>query len=749
MIDAYQTTKIFTEKEKDSEDYLTNVIDLAIAELVVEKQYLRKAYNYYNGQRDADQFKFLEEAQGIGSPTSIQFIPLVRRHIDALVGEHLQNKIKPKITCKDKKTLTKINDDRTAAINDSEINALKNQLLTHIHYATQQPIDKDTMSPPVDEATDSAIKQLKDNVDANFISEYEMAAQNVLLHLTQSKAVDLYNKMKILFLDILIAGQCFYKITLVREGETPKIEVLNPFDVFFDRNPNSPYVKTSPRVVVRRWMYKDQILNRYGDYLSPDDVADLATIDPSYIENQYYYVRADNGAMVSNFNPDIYSAYQEGYSYRYSYNLIPVYEVEWLTTNKVKKGDDWVYRMDRYSGVRIGQNLYVDMGRDEDAVRSIENPYECFNTINGMFYSDRNGSPYSLVLSTANLQDTYDVLHFHRDSLIANSGVRGDFLDIAQLPTFLGQNTAERIAKWKAYKKQGIAAINTAQEGRGANHNTVYAGYDDTVSGQAIQAIQLTIQATEDTCSAITGVFRERLGGIEQRDAVTNVEVGVKQSAIITKQYFQVMDNVSTELLIDSLNSCKQSYKKGMVGSVILGDARQKIFTINPKYFSFTDYDIHIADSGDIIRDMQKIEQLTLELIKSGQADIDIIFEAVGTESMTEMKQQVLSAFDRKKQENNQMQQLQQQLQQMQQQLQQTQTQAQQVQAENEKLKQKATDLEAKAIEYDYDVRKEANRNVKNYNDQRTQLDEQRLDVEKLEMFDDNPHNDKVKGNKV
>jgi hypothetical protein len=37
----------------------------------------------------------------------------------------------------------------------------------------------------------------------------------------------------------------------------------------------------------------------------------------------------------------------------------------------------------------------------------------------------------------------------------------------------------------------------------------------------------LAIQDLENVASSITGVFRERLGGIQQRDAVANVEVGM------------------------------------------------------------------------------------------------------------------------------------------------------------------------------------------------------------------------------
>lgn len=750
---GYNQNEMYTESEKDSEEYLVGCTDAAIAELIKEKEYLRKAYNYYNGIRDAQQFKHLEDNFGIGNPTSIEFIPLIRRHVDALVGQHLQNKIKPKVTCKDRPTLSKIERAKQLAIYEGEVNRLKTQFQTNFDFAFAPPEEKGAQQAPIDVAIENELAKLKDEISRTFVSEFEIAAQNVLQHLIQSKSVDMYHKLKTLFLDILIAGQCFYKVKTRHKGEVPQIEVLNPFDVFFDKNPNSPYVKKCPRVVYRKWMYRDQILNDYGHFFTNDDLASLESGLPEGPNSSLMYVRSETGGLIADtgVGVDPMSIYNNDYdhqTYYSKFNLIPVYEVEWLTTNKEKYKNDegqTCYRIDRYRSVRIGQDIYVDMGKDEDVIRSVENPYECYNSINGIFYSDRNGKPYSLVLSTANLQDKYDILHFYRDTLLANSGVKGDWVDVANLPTFLGQNPTERLLKFKAYKKGGIALINTAQEGRGANHNTVFNGFDDTVPGQAITAIQLAITQTEDTCSAITGVFRELLGAIEQHDAVSNVEVGVRQSAVITKQYYQVMDNITTELLIDSVNACKESYRDGMVGSLILGDKMQKIFSISPEHFSFTDYDVHIADSGDTIRDMQKIDTITMELIKGGMVDVDIILEGVGTESMTEMKEGVLTAIKKKKEENNQIQQLSQQLQSTQEQLKQAQQQGQQLQQQVQQLKDKGLEIEQKAIDDDYDIRKEENRNAKEYNDKKIALDQARVELEKLQLFDNNKNNDEIK----
>jgi hypothetical protein len=147
-----------------------------------------------------------------------------------------------------------------------------------------------------------------------------------------------------------------------------------------------------------------------------------------------------------------------------------------------------------------------------------------------VYFDNRNDEPFSLVLSCANQQDRYDLLIFYRDNLIANSGTAGDWIDESLIPTNLGVQWPERLKKWLAYKKQGIALLDTAQEGRLATGqapiNTIFNGFDDTVKAQAIQAIQLAIDAVEQTVSSITGVFRERLNGIEAKDAVTNVKIG-------------------------------------------------------------------------------------------------------------------------------------------------------------------------------------------------------------------------------
>lgn len=727
--------------KKKTEDEMIACINKAITELVYPKYKLQKAYNYYNGVRDAEQFRALEENFGLGNPTSIEFIPLIRKHIDALIGEYLETPILPKVTCKDTGTLTNIARDKHLKIVKEVFNYLK----AHLNNSILAFVDGKNIT---DKAVESQLKKIISDIDKNYISEYEIAAQNVLEYIMQSRNTDLTEKLKTLFKDLLITGYAYYRVKPSPEGNNIDIEVLNPLNVFIDKNPESIYIKNSYRAVVRKWLSKTQILNKYGEIMDKDTIKELEDLYEGIYDNSTYYVRTFTNQATGYPATDGIDAGQEivpGFpadEYRVTnYKLIPVYEVEWTETRK----EDGKFVMDRYEGVRIGESIFIHSDISQNVVRTKDNPSFCTLSTSGIYYSTRSAEAYSLVLACANLQDKYDVLYFYRDSLIANSGTSGDWLDLSMLPTVLGADVPERLQKWLGYKKGGVALIDTSQEGRAFNNNTSFAGFDDTIKAPTIQAIELAIERTENTCSSITGVFRERLNGIEQHDAVSNVKVGIKNSFTVTKQYYQQMDLLTNELLIDCLNTAKIVYKKGITGALILGDKGVKVFTALPEYFTVTDFDIHIASSTNVIQDMELIKQLIPEFIKAGNVDPSIIVEAITSRSLTELKTNVSESLKKQREENNIIAQLQQQVEQLTQELQQAQNQLQQAQSKIESLNEAKLQLEKAKLESESGVNWYKAKADKKYKEGTIENDSKRVELEVAQMYDGNMHNNKVK----
>ena len=562
----------------------------------------------------------------------------------------------------------------------------------------------------------------------------------------QSRDTDIITVLRDLLLDLLITGYSFYRVVPTVENNNIRIQALSPLNTFIDRNFESPYIKNSYRAVVRNWMTKNQILNEYGKDMKQSDRKLLDEKWDSVYENAMYYVRMGETNGIPNTD-GIQAGVEVTPGYPDSRNgtmheLIPVYEVEWLETDK-----DFV--MQRYKTIRIGEQIYILKGKDEQVMRSQSNPTHCGLSVNGIYFLNRGVKPYSMVLACAHLQDQYDLLNFYRDNLIANSGTVGDWIDLTLIPEKLGVNLPERLVKWQALKKQGLGVLDSSQEGRIASGqaplNTIFNGFDNTVKAQAVQAIQMAIDAVEQTTSSITGVFRERLNGIEQRDAVTNVKIGQNNSFIITKQYYHQMDLVVNEMLLDCLNLAKVVFKNGLTGTIILGDKYQKVFTALPEYFTMTDHDIRIITSTDIVKDLEQIKNLIPEFVKSGGLPPDIIIEAITSKSIPDLKYKIKRAMRIQKDENNQMQQLSQQNQQLQQQVQQMQKQLQEAQKKIEQLNQTKLQLEQKQIEQTYKIEMYKANTERTFREATIEEQKRRTQVELAQLTDGNPYNDKIK----
>ena len=163
------------EKEKTSkEQEILDNIDRAINELVYDKTQLIKAYNYYHGKRDPEQFRHLEENYGIGTPTSVEFIPLVRKHVDVLIGEYLSTPLLPRVSCKDTETLSNIEYDKKLETNNKIVRELRNHLRNIIHTGQTGQSDNNNKE------LNSKLGEVQESTERNYLSSYEIAAQNIV-----------------------------------------------------------------------------------------------------------------------------------------------------------------------------------------------------------------------------------------------------------------------------------------------------------------------------------------------------------------------------------------------------------------------------------------------------------------------------------------------------------------------------------------------------------------------------------------
>ena len=722
-------------------------IDSAIAELVYDKAALRMAYNYYHAKRDANQFKHIEENYGIGVPTEVTFNPLVRPHIDRLVGEYIGLSQDLKITCKDEETLSNIMRDKQLKINLELHNYLKryvnNSIITPLINNKESNLD-----PFVEEEMQKIVEDIKES----FVSEYEITAQNMLTYFKQSRNIDLANKMESLMIDLSVSGTAYYRVRPSLSGDNIRFEVSNPLDTFVEKNPNSEYLADSRRAVIRKYMSVEDIIAEYYNDLKDEHIKilkDWKASEGAAENSNFIYVRGSsaNKSVWDKNHKNILGGLEvhplwDGDSNitKLNNNLIIVYDVEWIEVD-YKTGIQT-----RHEGTKIGDSIYITRGEIEDVIRTKDAPNKCRLSINGLFFLDKNGEPNSIILKTIDLQNRYDLLSFYKDNLIASSGTVGDWLDLAYVPQVLGVELPERLQKWLAYKKQGLGLIDSSQEGA-QMMNTIFNGYDDTIKAQSIQAIELAMQSIERQVSMITGVLPEAMAQYEQRDAVSNVQLGVKTTMLLTKQLFKAMDVLYKEANYDMLNLSKLVWPNGMTGTIVLGNKAQ-IFTALPEYYTVTDFDVHIEDSAKSFQDVQSLRAISGELVRGGAADLSDVTNIMTASSMTELKRTIDRSIAKKKAENDLLNQMQQQIQQYEQSMREMQKNLQAMQQENAQLQkqvesnnQMKMQMEAERIA----IERERVRNDKEYNDKSIEVKQQQVQAQVAQIYDANPYNDKIK----
>lgn len=205
------------------------------------------------------------------------------------------------------------------------------------------------------------------------------------------------------------------------------------------------------------------------------------------------------------------------------------------------------------------------------------------------------------------------------------------------------------------------------------------------------------------------------------------------------------MDLIVNEMLLDCLNLAKSVFKNGLMGTIILGDKYQKVFTALPEYFTLTDYDIRITTSSEVVKDLEQIKQIIPEFVKTGGLPPDIIIEAVTCKSIPDLKYKIQKAIRIQKEENNQLQQMSQQLDQLQQQLQNTSKELEKSQQQVEKLNQAKLQLEQQEVQMKYQLEWYKAHTDRDYKEATAEEQKRRTELEIQQMYDGNPYNDIVR----
>jgi CRISPR/Cas system CMR-associated protein Cmr5 small subunit len=158
-----------------------------------------------------------------------------------------------------------------------------------------------------------------------------------------------------------------------------------------------------------------------------------------------------------------------------------------------------------------------------------------------------------------------------------------------------------------------------------------------------------------------------------------------------------------------------------------------------------TDFDIHITDTSEMIKDSELLKQLSFEFSKNNNIDPEIVIDIITSKSLTKMKSDVTNAIRKKREESIEAMQMQQQLEAASKEVQRAQEEIRKLQSQVQQLNQEKLNIEKERLNKETEVAWYKARTDRDLKERELKVKENQVKAEVLQLYDSNRNNDEIK----
>jgi hypothetical protein len=586
---AYQnyTTKFNRERKKDYENYLL-----------------------YNGVFDPKQFEYITDTYGITSPARLVNHPMIAPKIDLLVGEFMSQPLDFGVEAVNEAAVVKKLDKKVKLVAEKVLKEVR----TEIEKELGITFEEEDMGLEIPDDIDKFLK----------LNGRETVEQMVFIglqHLIQKYSLQHIFKQGLY--DIAITSKEFYNCS-VKQGD-PYVRRVDPRSLIYDISSDTECLQDSAWVAEERYLTVNEIIDEYGDYLTPEQVV---AVEKLRYESKDYF---------NKYNKPYRWYFQDDAS---SPMRVRIVTAEWksikmlkvkLSENKhdpetpfrkilpddykMKKGDNVEKKAytDIWTATMIGHDIVVNARSKPNQIRREDNyAVSCLSYV-GVIKNNIDSITLSIVDSLKNIQMLYNIVMYHIELSLARSGGKAVVYDTSQKPKGISLDNVFYHAK-----NSGVIPINTKQEGNQVGGFNQFQQIDFTLSNSVQQLINLKMML-EATAEQLTGISRAR-EGFTKSDAVGVNERSVMQSSLITQpliaNHVRTMDMVMNQLA----DLMKIAWGDGKRVAHFMGEAGAKMMKVTSEIKN-SDYAIYVKNTSKDRRDKEKIEALGQQVLSGAGAE--------------------------------------------------------------------------------------------------------------------------------
>jgi len=575
----------------------------------------KRNYELFNNKIDPQHFSHITNPFSTGTegtntfklPATLQPYDVIFPIFNVLFGEEHRRFFNPMVRV--------VNDQAISDKQEQEKSAILQALQEYLLQNVQQ--DPNNPAPPPEEVIRNAqasIKDMREETATLFLSYYKK----------KSRLKDEFAKG---WKDWLIVGEEFFRIDQV--ANEVNFKRVNPLQIYFVLPENTDDIQDAVQILEENYMTLNEVIDEFYEHLTPSQIDELE----SYYEDSF-----DSKEFLTPLTIPTVTSIYEFQNEENAYDKIPVYRVRWKSFRKFgifyyidpmtgveesmivdeswmwDKEDptqriEWFWANEAWEGIRIGADMYIEslIRRRPQQFRSMDNLSKCKLGYVGRLCSAINSQSTSLMDRLTPWLYLYFVVWYDTELALSTNIGKVGLLDVSLVPD------GWEIDKWLYYvRAMRIGFINSMNEGNkrmGINQNASTQNKELNLEmGNYIQFNIQLLETIERKIQNTAGVPPQRLGAIENRELVGNVERSITQSSLITEDLFRMHTLTKLDSCSAILEVAKDVYRSGSKALQYVTDDLQTImFQIDGQEFSNADYGTFTTDDN---KDMQVFDAL-------------------------------------------------------------------------------------------------------------------------------------------
>ena len=623
--------------KKWKEECVDAFINLSKFGLSERRNYLKSLYDYYNGQIDDQDYKYVLKPYGKSRenfPSKLRNYPIIKPIIDLLLGEKAKRPL-----------------NFSVAVKNSDVVSQKQKVKQELLFTTVQQMflqelaripgfeQPEQGSPPIP-------KEIMEEFENTYTDNRAIKGQAAINYIMQNEEV--YDKFQKMFFHFLVAGEC-YTEKGVSNSET-FYDVLNPMDIDFDKDPDIDFVEDGDWAIVRKFSHASTIIDRFGDQLTDEQILELENPQQTSVESYLLYRAEASGADDNIYRNRLIECVTVYWKSRKRIGFVTYIDP---TTGAVeefqvdegykmpitlkeqggKVNYEWVNEV--WQGTKIDGRFFADISPISNQRISIDNPSRCKLPVNGRKYSDINSSNISLVSLGIPYQLNYNIFKYRMELAIARSKDIIAQFDINMIPKkwdmdkFMYYIEGTGIA-WVDYNKEGIMLSPQHQSVLDMSIKTI---------GQYISLLESIMMEWEK----ISGVNRQRQGTIGQYEGKGSSQQAIMQSSHITEDLFRKFAQLEQRELQGLLDYSKEAWVTGKKATYVMPDMSTETLEINALDHMESEYGIFVSNAGDDQSRLKEAKQLSQAMIQNGMPPSQVL-DLLDTNNLASIKSKMRKA---------------------------------------------------------------------------------------------------------